>query len=85
MKKTRKVNMAEFRRETVRLLKTSGKSAAQIERDLDIGAGCLSRWTRKLAEDGENAFPSHGRLALDQERIRQLKRENEILRKNGTY
>ena len=48
--------------------------------DLGVGAGCLSRWKRKLAEEGENAFPGHGRLAPDQERMRQLERENEILR-----
>jgi transposase len=80
VKKTRRVYTAEFRREALQLLETSGKSAAQIERDLGIGAGCLSRWKRKLAEDGENAFPGHGRLAPDQERMRQLERENEILR-----
>jgi transposase len=33
-----------------------------------------------MADEGENAFPGHGRLAPDQERIRQLERENKILR-----
>ena len=80
MKKTRRVYTAEFKREALQLLETSGKSAAQIERDLGIGAGGLSRWKQKLAEDGENAFPGHGRLAPDEERMRQLERENEILR-----
>ena len=80
MAKKRRVYRPEFRREAVGLLETSGKSAAQIERDLGIGAGCLTRWKRNLAEDGENAFPGHGRLAPDQERVRQLERENEILR-----
>jgi hypothetical protein len=45
-----------------------------------IGGGCLYRWKRKLAEEGENAFSGHGRLAPEQERICQLERENEILR-----
>ena len=80
MAKIRKVYTAEFRREAVRLLETSGKSSAQIERDLGLGSGCLSRWRRKLAEEGENAFPGHGRLAPDKERMRQLEREIEILR-----
>jgi transposase len=79
-KTTRKGYTPEFKREAVRLLETSGKSAAEIERDLDIGTGCLSRWKRKLAEDGEYAFPGHGRLTPEQERLRQLERENEILR-----
>ena len=80
MAKKRRVYTPEFRREAVRLLETSGKSSAQISRDLGIGSGCLIRWKQKLAEEGENAFPGHGRLPPDQEHIRQLEREIEILR-----
>jgi transposase len=70
----------EFKLEAVRLLETSGKSAAQLERELDIGKGNLTRWRREFAEEGQDAFPGHGRLTPEQEEIRQLKRENEILR-----
>jgi transposase len=80
MKKVRKRYTREFKLEAVRLLETSGKSAAQIERDLGIGSGNLYRWKQKLAKDGQHAFPGHGRLTPEQERIRQLERENEILR-----
>ena len=80
MKKVRKRYAREFKLEALRLLETSGKSAAQIERDLGIGSGNLWRWKRKLAKDGEQAFPGHGRLTPEQERIRQLERENAILR-----
>lgn len=37
MKKTRRQYTREFKLEALRLLETSGKSAAQIEQDLDIG------------------------------------------------
>jgi len=80
MNKTRRTYTAEFKREAVRLLETSGKSAAQIERDLGIGAGCFWRWKQKLSEGEENAFPGHGRLTPEQEHLRHLERENEILR-----
>ena len=80
MTKTRRIYTREFKLEAVHLLETSGKSAAQIERDLDIGTGCLGRWKRELASEGEGAFPGHGRLAPEQDRIRQLERENKILR-----
>ena len=70
----------EFKMEAVRLLETSGKSAAQLERELGIGKGNLSRWKRKFAADGQNAFPGHGRLTPEQDELRRLKRENEILR-----
>jgi transposase len=80
MKKTRRTYTREFKLEALRLLETSGESAAQIERDLGIGAGALSRWKRELSADGEGAFPGQGRLTPDQEHIRQLERENELLR-----
>ena len=80
MAKTRKTYTNEFKVEAVRLLETSGKSAAQIERDLGIGSGCLGRWKRELEENGGQAFPGHGRLMPDRERIHQLERENKILR-----
>ena len=81
MKKTRRNYTREFKGEALRLLETSGKSAVQIERDLGIGSGCLTRWKGEMAEEGEQAFPGHGRLAPDQERIRQLERENQVLRR----
>ena len=80
MKKTRRNYTRDFKLEAVRLQKTSGKSVAQVERELGIGSGCLSRWKREFAEEGEHAFPGHGCLAPDQERIRQLEHENDILR-----
>ena len=80
MKRTRRQYTREFQLEALRLLETSGKSATQIERELGIGKGNLYRWKRKLAADGEYAFPGQGRLAPDQERIRQLEREIEVLR-----
>lgn len=80
MTKTRRTYTSEFKLEAVRLLETSGKSGSQLERELGIGGGCLSRWKRELAEEGEHAFPGHGRVAPDQERVHQLERENEILR-----
>ena len=70
----------QFKKEAVRLLETSGNSAAQLERELGIGKGNLSRWKRQSAKEGEDAFPGHGRLTPEQERLRQLERENEILR-----
>ena len=80
MKKVRKQYEREFKMEAVQLLETSGKSASQIERNLGIGKGNLWRWKRKFAADGEDAFPGHGRLTPDQEHLRQLERENEVLR-----
>ncbi len=40
----------------------------------------LRRWKRQVEEDGEQAFPGHGRLKADDEQLRQLLRENQRLR-----
>ncbi len=79
MTKKRKMYTREFKIEAVRLCKTSGKTQAQIERELGIGAGCLSRWKKEYAAEGEEAFPGQGHLTPEEDRIRQLERENEIL------
>ena len=79
--KKRKTYTAEFKREALRLAQSSGKSQVQIERDLGIGAGCLSRWKREQEEAGAEAFPGRGkRASSEQDRIWELERENEILR-----
>ena len=80
MTKVRRQYSREFKQEAVQLLETSGKSASELERELGIGKGNLWRWKRKFAADGEDAFPGQGRLTPDEERLRQLERENEILR-----
>ena len=77
MTKERKQYSREFKQEAVRLLETSGKSASELERELGIGKGNLWRWKRKFAADGKNAFPGHGRLTPEQERLRQLERERD--------
>jgi transposase len=80
MKKTRRTYTSEFKLEAIRLSETSGKSDAQIERDLGTSPSCLYRWKKEFARDGEHAFPGRGRLTPEQERIRQLERENKVLR-----
>ena len=69
----------EFKIEAVRLLETSGKSQTAIEEELGIGAGCLSRWKRKYGEGVADGSGSGG-LTDEEKRIRELERENEILR-----
>ena len=80
MSKVRRQYTSEFKHDAVSLLRTSGKKATEIERDLGIGDGCLLRW--KQAEDraGEHAFPGTGHQMPELERIRELERENEALR-----
>jgi transposase len=80
MKKQRRRYTREFKLEALRLLESSGKSIAEVERDLGIEGRCLYRWRKEFGETQEHAFRGHGRRTPEQERIRQLERENEVLR-----
>ena len=80
MAKKRRTYSAEFKRETLQLMETSGKTANALEEELGIGKGCILRWKREMESNGMGAFPGHGRLTPEQERLRELERENEILR-----
>jgi len=47
--KQRKVT-EEFKREAVRLTETSGRTVAQVARDLGIGKSTLTRWKTQFKE-----------------------------------
>jgi transposase len=72
----------EFKLEALQLLEHSGKSRNAIEKDLGISRGCLKRWQQEFDTFGDRAFPGKGneRLNPEEERIRRLERENDILR-----
>jgi transposase len=69
-----------FKVEAVKLAETSGKSKTQIAQDLGISDSSLSRWCQQYGEHGEQAFPGSGHQQPEQEEIRQLKRELEVVR-----
>lgn len=79
-KGNRRVYTAEFKQEAVALSKSSGKTMAEIERDLGLSKGLLKHWVRQAEADGTAAFPGHGRLKPEDEELRRLRREVEILR-----
>ena len=73
---------AEFKREAVRLLLTSGKTATQLSRELGVSAWSLSRWKQEeLKAMGEITVEGQVRpaAAVEQEN-RQLRRELEAMR-----
>jgi transposase-like protein len=80
MASERKTYSREFKLEAIQLAETSGKPVTQIERELSLGKSQIYRWKRQLEQEGKEAFPGKGRLKAQEEAIRQLRRENEILR-----
>jgi len=70
----------EFKLQALELAKSSQKSLNEIERNLGITPGLLHKWKTRLKGNGEQGFPSKGRRPEDEELIRRLKREVEVLR-----
>ena len=67
----------EFRDEAVRMATTSGKSIAQVARDLGISFNALRGWIRQAESRPGLSGPGH---EPPDQRIRQLERENALLR-----
>ena len=80
MPKQPKTYTREFKLETVRLVKSSGKPLSQIARDLGVSETALYKWCKQLAEQGDQAFPGSGHQTAQEEELRRLKRELEITR-----
>ncbi len=77
---SRRTYSRSFKLQALELARSGQKSISQIERDLGITPGLLHKWKARLKADGQQAFPGTGHLKEDEELIRQLKRENEVLR-----
>ena len=80
MSTKRRIYSREFKQEAGRLAETSEKSILQIETDLDIPHGLLNKWKRRLNRDGGPGSPDQSRLLKTDEEIRQLRKENDVLR-----
>jgi len=77
MSKKKRSYTKEFKLEALELLRTSGVSAAQVERDLGITNGLLLKWRARYQVKEEQGQPelAPSDLAAAQSEIRRLKRE----------
>ena len=83
MAERRRQYTSEFKQEAVRLSKESGKSLAQVARELGVRAELLRKWKRQVEQGGEltgaEVFPGPGKLAPQEEEVRRLHREVQTL------
>lgn len=70
----------EFKVQAVKMITEQGLSIREVSRDLGVSDTVIRNWKRKLAEEGDQAFPGNGRLPADQEELRRLREENRQLR-----
>ncbi len=80
MQRTQRTFTKEFKVEAVQLAQTSKKPLAHIARDLGIADSTLHHWGKLFSEQGEQAFPGSGHLMPQEEEIRRLKRELEVVK-----
>ena len=77
MAATRPAYPPEFRQEAVRLLRSSGKTIPVIARELGVSPQSLRNWAAQAEID---AGEREGLASDERARLRQLERENRILR-----
>ena len=81
---------SDFKRNAVQLTEEPGRTVQEVAENLGINSDLIYRWRRQQCDNGELAFPGHGKMALtlDQKRIRELEKklkdtemERDILKK----
>ena len=71
----------EFKINTVRLVVEEKLKPSKVAQDLGLGLSTLERWVREFHQEGMHAFPGKGHLKPDDQRLHQLERDNEVLRR----
>ncbi len=71
----------EFKLNAVRLVLEEKLTLRKVSKDLGIGKSTLEKWIRDIKKHGITAFPGKGKIRADDERVRKLERENEVLKR----
>jgi transposase-like protein len=78
-KRTRRVHTAEFKAETIRLVREGGRSAAQVAAELGLSPNLVHTWLRQATVDSGEGPPG-ALTTAEKEELSQLRREVKVLR-----
>ena len=83
---------AEFKLEAVKRVQKTGETVAKIATELGVNENTLHGWIKRYREQPNTPFPGSGKLSAEDDRLRklehenrELREENEILKKAATY
>jgi len=82
----------EFRVQAVKMVLEDGLSQAEVANRLGIGSSLISNWVQAAKDEGPDAFRGRGNLRPQdaeikrmQQEIKELRQENEFLKKSAIY
>ena len=75
----RKTYTKEFKLGAARMVVDEKMKASQVARNLGVSEVSVGKWVRDYKKSGSGSFPGKGFLTPDEEKIRNLEKENRRL------
>jgi transposase len=70
----------QFKLDALRLIQDSERPSAEIARELGVHPNVLYRWRNQFLADPDQAFPGKGKLKPEDEELRRLRRELDVVK-----
>jgi transposase len=70
----------QFKLDAMRLVQEQDRPVAEIARELGVHPNVLYKWRDQLLSDHDHAFPGKGHLKPEDEELRKLRRELDLVK-----
>ncbi len=70
----------QFKLDALRLVQESSRPVAEIARELGLHPNVLYKWRDQFLADGDHAFPGKGKLKPEDEELRKVRRELDMVK-----